>query len=33
MIKTGTMEERPQNRGSHKLSVMNRRTGKHYGSV
>ena len=27
MIKTGTMEERPQNRGSHKLSVMNRRTG------
>lgn len=27
MVKMGTAEERPQNRGSHKLSLINRRTG------
>ena len=27
MVKMGTAEERPQNRGAHKLTVMNRRSG------
>ena len=26
MIKTGTVEERPQGRGAHKISLLNRRT-------
>ena len=27
MVKMGTVEERPQNRGAHKLTIMNRRAG------